>query len=139
MTPYLSHADGTPTLLSPRQSSLEPIEPLLQMTTPTTAVQHICSLEQIEGSTAQMCGISAELDPWLLRHCKYDDFGMCRLHGTLIRNVGGVPVTGLVPVHFVVADDYALEPTQGMNNGGQSRHRLDQLVPVIHGQRLYSL
>ena len=63
----------------------------------TPKVQHIRSLDQLTASTAQLFGTSAESDPWLLRHCKYDDNGIRHLNGIHFRNVGGVPIEGLFP------------------------------------------
>ncbi|KAH8660289.1 fungal-specific transcription factor domain-containing protein [Xylariales sp. PMI_506] len=99
---------------------------------PLQAVQHVCSLDQIDGATALLCGISAELDPWLLRHCKYDSFGMGHLHGTRIRNVGGVPVNELVPVHFIVT-----ETPEGAL--GMEERDLEYSIPPEQGARLISL
>lgn len=105
---------------------------LVNQMLPPQAVQHVCSLDQINGYTAHLCGISAELDPWLLRHCKYDEFGMRHLHGTSIRNVGGVPVDELVPVHFAV--------THAPGGDADARQwELEQLIPSAHGERLVSL
>jgi hypothetical protein len=68
-------------------------------------VQYIRSVDREEGSAAQLLGTSAECDPWLLRHCKYDDYGMYNVPGARFRNVGGVPVERLVPVQFLAVDD----------------------------------
>ena len=103
-------------------------------------IQHVCSLDQLDGATAQLCGISADMDPWLLRHCRYDEYGLCRLHGTLFRNVGGVPVQGLVPVHFVLADNQLLSPVTTEPAGEEAmRWSLNQLIPPGHGELLLSL
>lgn len=125
------------------QPQPQPIDPVCGIASP--AIQHVRSLDQIEGATAQLCGISAELDPWLLRHCRYDDYGMCHLHGTLIRNVGGVPVMGLVPVHFVVAKVPPTEPVQpgddpiGIEVRPECRDELNKLIPPTHATRFLSL
>jgi hypothetical protein len=132
-----NHSQHTPQA----PSEFNTVSPLNQIGLPQT-VQYVCSLDQISGATAQLCGISAELDPWLLRHCKYDEYGMRRLQNIHIRNVGGVPIRRLVPVHFTVADDHLLEPAQtGMSPDERAykRHELERLVPPEHGTRLLSL
>ncbi|EED19110.1 conserved hypothetical protein [Talaromyces stipitatus ATCC 10500] len=107
--------------------------------------QHIRSLDQLDASTAQVFGTSAESDPWLLRHCKYDDNGMLHLHGIHFRNVGGVPVEGLVPVHFLVTEDSLLEPLKeptpvstGMDVP-KLRQELNRMIPLKFGVRLILL
>ncbi|KAL1838739.1 hypothetical protein VTK73DRAFT_4254 [Phialemonium thermophilum] len=102
---------------------------------PSQVVQRVCSLDQIDGGTAHLCGISAELDPWLLRHCRYDEFGMRHLLGTSVRNVGGVPVDELVPVHF----DVAKAPQDSDDSEAARRWELEQLVPPQLIERLVSL
>lgn len=107
-------------------------------------VQRIRSLDQIDGSTAQLFGMSSESDPWLLRHCRYDEYGMRSLHRTHVRHVGGVPVEGLVPVHFLVMEDDILasakEATRFRPGGpDMARNELDAMVAPEHGRRLVSL
>lgn len=108
-------------------------------------VQRIQSLDQIDGSTAQLFGMSSESDPWLLRHCRYDEYGMRSLHRTHFRNVGGVPVEGLVPVHFLVTENDLLAPAKEATGfrppGGpnEARNELDAMVAPEHGRRLVSL
>ncbi|KAH7303875.1 fungal-specific transcription factor domain-containing protein [Stachybotrys elegans] len=111
----------------------------------TQPVQYICSLDELDGATAQLCGMSAELDPWLLRHGKYNEYGMRRLQRIHVRNVGGVPVQGLVPVHFIVADESLPEVSRERSAAGYPtdqaarRWELEQLIPFAHGTRLISL
>jgi hypothetical protein len=108
-------------------------------------VQRIRSLDQIDGSTAQLFGMSSESDPWLLRHCRYDEYGMRSLHRTHFRHVGGVPVERLVPVHFLVTDNDLLAPAKEATRirppGGPdtARTELDAMVAPEHGRRLLSL
>ncbi|KAF7125399.1 hypothetical protein CNMCM5793_001577 [Aspergillus hiratsukae] len=108
-------------------------------------VQRIRSLDQIDGSTAQLFGMSSESDPWLLRHCRYDEYGMRSLHRTHFRHVGGVPVERLVPVHFLVTDNDLLAPAKeatrirGPGGPDMARAELDAMVAPEHGRRLLSL
>lgn len=111
----------------------------------TAKIQHIRSLDQLHASTAQLFGTSAESDPWLLRHCKYDDNGMRHLHGIHFRNVGGVPVEGLVPVHFLVTEDSLLVPSKEATSFSaeadvqQLRGELSKMIPPRFGARLVQL
>lgn len=106
-------------------------------------IQSVRSIETLDQSNVQLCGTSAELDPWLLRHCKFDDVGM-RAHGKIrIRNVGGVPFDNMIPVHFAVVDDSLyeqVEPQPGRRNSLQHRREeLNSLVSPEMGLRLISL
>lgn len=111
----------------------------------TPKIQHIRSLDQLNASTAQLFGTSAESDPWLLRHCKYDDNGMRHLHGIHFRNVGGVPVEGLVPVHFLVTEDSLLAPHKEATLFSAEvdvlklRAELNMMIPTKFGVRLVLL
>jgi hypothetical protein len=111
----------------------------------TPKIQHIRSLDQLPASTAQLFGTSAESDPWLLRHSKYDDNGMRHLHGFHFRNVGGVPVEGLVPVHFLVTEDSLLVSYKEATSFSaevdvfKSREELDKMIPPKFGVRLILL
>ncbi|KAG9252292.1 fungal-specific transcription factor domain-containing protein [Emericellopsis atlantica] len=109
-------------------------------TTTSYPVQYVRSFEQMEAATAQLCGMSAELDPWLLRHCKFDEYGMRGLQNITCRNVGGVPVQGLVPVHFIVTDNSLIQQDEHRSSDESRRRRmLEDLVPMSHGVRLISL
>lgn len=107
----------------------------------TPKTQHIRSLDQLPASTAQLFGTSAESDPWLLRHCKYDDNGMRHLHGIHFRNVGGVPVEGLVPVHFLVTEVSILVSSKEATSFSagvelqKSRGKLNKMIPPKFGVR----
>ena len=106
-------------------------------------IQHVRSIETLDQSNVQLCGTSAELDPWLLRHCKFDDVGM-RAYGKIrIRNVGGVPVNTMVPVHFTVVDDAFHEPIgprcTPIKSPDVRREELTALVPPEMGLKLISL
>ncbi|CDM31751.1 Zn(2)-C6 fungal-type DNA-binding domain [Penicillium roqueforti FM164] len=129
--------------ISPDQESPQQIGAI---TSPASQpVQRIRSLDLIEGSIAQFYGMSSESDPWLLRHCRYDEYGMRSLHRTHIRNVGGVPVEGLVPVHFLETEKELMLPKgSDMDNRSQKdvmqdRNQLNDMVSPEHGKRLLSL
>ncbi|KGO48660.1 Transcription factor, fungi [Penicillium expansum] len=123
---------------------------LLQQTGAITSpasqpVQRIRSLDLIEGSITQFYGMSSESDPWLLRHCRYDEYGMHGLHRTRIRNVGGVPIEGLVPVHFLETEKELMLPkgsemdNRPQKDQMQDQNQLDVMVSPAHGKRLLCL
>lgn len=103
-------------------------------------IQNVRSIETLDQFNVQLCGTSAELDPWLLRHSKFDDVGM-RSHGRIrIRTVGGVPIGDLIPVHFTVVDDSLHEQKESRAYSFQHRREeLNSLVPPETGLRLISL
>lgn len=103
-------------------------------------IQNVRSIETLDQFNVQLCGTSAELDPWLLRHSKFDDVGM-RPHGRIrIRTVGGVPIGDLIPVHFTVVDDSLQEQREPRTNSLQyRREELNSLVSPETGLRLISL
>lgn len=63
------------------------------------------SLDKDDGHYCQLFGGSSEADPWLLRHCRYDELGFRRFVGVHFRNVGGVPTRDKIPAHFMVSED----------------------------------
>lgn len=101
------------------------------------------TIEGLEGASAQVFGSSSECDPWLLRHCKFDDFGAISFQHTQFRNAGGVPLTDKIPVHFLVEPDEmhesAKQETRVLNKQIASREELSRIVPVECGQRLVAL
>lgn len=108
-------------------------------------LQRIRSLESQNGLSAQLTGSSGESDPWLLRHCRYDEYGMCPLSRLTFRTVGGVPYEHLVPVQFIIRenslydharDDLTMEEI--LDSAGL-RDQLNNLVPESDGRRLISL
>lgn len=106
-------------------------------------IQHVRSIETLDQFNVQLCGTSAELDPWLLRHCRFDEVGM-RPHGKIrIRNVGGVPIDDMVPVHFTVVDDALYDMAESQSGRAHSLHHrrqeLDSLVSPNMGLRLIAL
>ncbi|KAL2706116.1 hypothetical protein AAEP93_001366 [Penicillium crustosum] len=139
--PSMEYMDDHP--ISPDVDSLQQLGAI---TSPASQpVQRIRSLDLIEGSIAQFYGMSSESDPWLLRHCRYDEYGMRSMHRTQIRNVGGVPVDGLVPVHFLETErDLMLPQSPEMDTCSRKdtmhyRNELDAMVSPTHGERLLSL
>lgn len=104
--------------------------------------QFVQSLDQLEGFSAQLFGASAESDPWLLRHCSFDDAGVKCFYKVHFRNAGGVPVPLRIPVHFMIAaDDLAAgaKDETCVAAGGSTREELNALVPHEYGQRLVGL
>lgn len=105
--------------------------------------QFVQSLDQLEGFSAQLFGASAESDPWLLRHCSFDDAGVKCFYKVHFRNAGGVPTADKIPVHFMLAaDDLAASAKQETScrfGGDATREELNRLVPHDYGQRLVSL
>lgn len=99
------------------------------------------SLNAMEGHYYQLSGASSDEDPWLLRHCKFDEFGFRRFFRVHIRNAGGVPTREKIPAHFIVSErgihDVAA-PEGGVGQDGL-REELARLVPPNHGQRLLRL
>ncbi|KAL4804171.1 hypothetical protein BDV18DRAFT_166301 [Aspergillus unguis] len=104
-----------------------------ESSTPQQAIQ---TLDGLPNVSAQLMGTSGESDPFLLRHCKFDDYGLLHFHQVHFRNAGGVPFEEKIPVHYLVTDDALHAPT-GSNR--IPRQELDALVPVDQGQRLLAL
>lgn len=105
--------------------------------------QFVQSLDQLEGFSAQLFGASAESDPWLLRHCSFDDAGVKCFYKVHFRNAGGVPVPLRIPVHFMIAaDDLAADSKTETRVAAPSmnpREKLNSLVPDEYGVRLVGL
>ena len=108
--------------------------------------QFVQSLDRLEGFSAQLFGTSAESDPWLLRHCSFDDAGVKCFYKVHFRNAGGVPVPLKIPIHFMVAADDLAEGAKnetrvnlGVGSSNASRQELNTLVPQEYGQRLVGL
>jgi hypothetical protein len=93
--------------------------------------------------SAQVIGTSGESDPFLLRHCKFDDYGLLQFHQVRFRNAGGVPLEEKIPVHFLVTDNAVCESMKASTSTPRQypsqRDELNALVPHEHGQRLLSL
>lgn len=106
---------------------------------PTQLVQ---SIDQLDHGHAQLFGASAESDPWLLRHCRFDDSGMKYFYKVHYRNAGGVPTTSRIPIHFMItSEDLSTAIRQETRAGLDevTREHLDTLVPPECGRRLVAL
>lgn len=119
---------GTPVL-----AGLHPHRPSTQLSQ---------SLDQIQNHTAQLLGGSSESDPWLLRHCRFDELGLRSFHKVHYRHAGGVPTRDKIPVHFLLSDDELCEGAAAetrVNDERELRAELDVLVPSVYGARLVRL
>jgi hypothetical protein len=119
--------------LSPASGILAPGRP------PTQFVQ---SIDQLDHGHAQLFGASAESDPWLLRHCCFDDSGMKHFYKVHFRNAGGVPTAQRIPVHFMISSDglaTSIKHETRAGVGEATRERLNYLVPLEYGRRLVAL
>ena len=104
--------------------------------------QFVQSIDQLENGHAQLFGASAESDPWLLRHCCFDDSGMKHFYKVHFRNAGGVPTVQRIPVHFMISADElttAIKLETRAGAGDVTRERLNYLVPPEYGRRLVGL
>ncbi|KAL4889644.1 fungal-specific transcription factor domain-containing protein [Aspergillus ambiguus] len=104
--------------------------------------QTIQTLDSLHQFSYQVIGASGESDPWLFRHCRFDDRGFLSFHHIHFRNAGGVPLDEKIPVHFLVTDDQLYNSTKQDTKLSQERNiraELDTLVPLDLGQRLVAL
>ncbi|PYI03562.1 hypothetical protein BO78DRAFT_374862 [Aspergillus sclerotiicarbonarius CBS 121057] len=109
---------------------------------PERQAQTIQTLDALDGHAYQVIGSSGESDPWLLRHCKFNDRGFLLFHQVHFRNAGGVPLHDKIPVHFLVSADHLYESSKegaGSLSSGCTREDLNRLVPLECGQRLVLL
>lgn len=101
------------------------------------------SLESMQGYTTQLFGSSSESDPWLLRHCKFDDFGTRSFQNTQYRTAGGLPLAHKIPIHLLIEPnelhETAKDETRAYDKQIASREELNHLVPPECGQRLVAL
>ena len=103
------------------------------------------TMDQIDGHSIMLLGASSESDPWLLRHCRFDQLGLRSVHKMYFRNAGGVPTKDKIPVHFIISDNkYLTHPMMMMQGDGGDvsvafRAELNQLVPPSYGVRLICL
>jgi hypothetical protein len=111
--------------------------PTLGSVTTTTQLQFSKSLDDIQGQTSILLGASSESDPWLLRHCQFDEYGMRSFYGLQFRNIGGVPNRQKIPVHFIVTPKLTNETT--VDKIICLRSRLNGLIPASWGIRLVKL
>ncbi|KAL3456268.1 hypothetical protein BJX64DRAFT_281500 [Aspergillus heterothallicus] len=107
--------------------------------TPQQAIQ---TLDLLPGMCAHVMGNSGESDPFLLRHCKFDDYGLLHFQHVRFRNAGGVPLAEKIPVHFLVTDASVYESAKASTRVARQsspRDVLNSLIPIDHGQRLIAL
>lgn len=101
------------------------------------------TMDGIDGHSIMLLGASSESDPWLLRHCHFDQLGLRSVHKMYFRNAGGVPTTDKIPIHFIVSDNkylkHPLLPMYNAMSAGDARLQLNQLVQPTYGVRLISL
>jgi hypothetical protein len=101
------------------------------------------SLEAMQGHSAQLFGSSSESDPWLLRHCKFDDFGIRSFQNTRYRNAGGLPLAQKIPIHLIVEPnelhETAKKETRAFGRQIAFREDLNRIVPLEFGQKLVAL
>jgi hypothetical protein len=148
LTPGPANVD-TPTFLNsfpgPAATSSWPAPPA-QMTdifsAPAPSTQISQSLDNSEDIYYQLAGASSDADPWLLRHCRFDDFGSLRLFKVHIRNAGGVPTRDKIPAHFLVGERDVYEAARleaGVVYDGDLREELVRLVSPDIGLRILRL
>ncbi|OJJ94882.1 hypothetical protein ASPACDRAFT_127782 [Aspergillus aculeatus ATCC 16872] len=104
--------------------------------------QTIQTLDGLDGFSYQVIGASGESDPWLLRHCKFNDKGFLLSHQVHFRNAGGVPLDEKIPVHFLVTADQLYESSKQspeFPGSNLTREELNSLVSQECGQRLVIL
>lgn len=116
--------------------------PFITESTPGRFGQTIQTLDQLSGLSTQVIGASGESDPWLLRHCRFDDRGFLRFHQVHFRNAGGVPLDEKIPVHFLVTAEGLYDASKeatGFPKRALVREELESLFPLECGQRLVAL
>ncbi|KAJ5089635.1 hypothetical protein N7532_008319 [Penicillium argentinense] len=131
-----SHLTDTPV-----DEFLLPLQPAYHFPERPTP-QAIQTLDQLKGVSSQVIGASGESDPWLLRHCMFDDHGFLLFHQVHFRNAGGVPLDEKIPVHFLVTTDELYDRAKEETRfppRDKARNELNALVPLESGQRLVSL
>lgn len=116
--------------------------PILESVTATSQLQFSQTLDDLYGQTAILLGASSESDPWLLRHCQFDEYGLRGFYDIHFRNIGGVPNMQKVPVHFIVTPDSITEAGVAETRVAETsslRDKLNGLIPVSWGIRLIKL
>lgn len=107
---------------------------------PSTQISQ--SLDQIDGHYSQLFGSSSESDPWLLRHCKFDELGLRRFLKVHFRTAGGLPTREKIPVHFMISENDVCEGARAETIiAGEKNFRaeLALLVPPECGPRIVQL
>ncbi|KAL2834573.1 hypothetical protein BJY01DRAFT_239150 [Aspergillus pseudoustus] len=147
VTPDYNAEAAIPTIepdpIAPQEVSYLPDDPFpYQFSERATPQQAIQTLDLLPGMCAHVLGTSGESDPFLLRHCKFDDYGLLHFQHVRFRNAGGVPLAEKIPVHFLVTDTAVYESARASTRvlrQPSPRDVLDSLIPVEHGQRLVAL
>ncbi|KZL85845.1 fungal specific transcription factor [Colletotrichum incanum] len=80
-----------------------PLFTSLTQNCPATQISQ--SHDQLPGCSMMLIGGFSGLDPWLLRHFRFDELGLQSLYKYHIRNAGGVPTFDKIPVHFILNSD----------------------------------
>jgi hypothetical protein len=146
-SPLMSVAVGRASQRLPANDSTLSVQPTPPTLPPETDLQFNTqfsqSLEGMRGFTAQLFGSSSESDPWLLRHCRFDDFGTRTFQNTQYRNAGGLPLAHKIPIHLLIEPDElhetAKDETRAYDKQISSREELEHIVPLECGQRLVAL
>ncbi|TQN65647.1 putative transcriptional regulatory protein [Colletotrichum shisoi] len=70
-----------------------------------------------------LLGGSSSLDPWLLRHLRFDELGLQSFYKYHVRNAGGVPTSDKIPVHFILTSDEvaADAPAEGLETEAETK------------------
>lgn len=126
--------------LDPSNTGVSPSSGVLAPGRPPT--QFVQSIDQLEHGHAQLFGASSESDPWLLRHCCFDDSGMKYFYKVHFRNAGGVPTAQRIPIHFMISSEELTTSIKHETRAGvgeATRERLNYLVPPEYGRRLVAL
>jgi hypothetical protein len=94
------------------------------------------SLDNLQDATAQLCGLTGDMDPYVLQHYKYDansEFAFSRL---TIRQVQ----ESQLPVQFLLSkQELAKEARAEAALSTSELANLDAIVPPEIGQRLIKL
>ncbi|KAL3481316.1 fungal-specific transcription factor domain-containing protein [Aspergillus californicus] len=105
--------------------------------------QAIQTLDLLPDVSAQVIGTSGESDPFLLRHGRFDEYGLLHFHQVRLRHAGGVPLEEKIPVHYLVTDNAVYENAKASSRTQRTfpsaRDELDSLIAVDHAPRLISL
>lgn len=115
---------------------------ILENVTPTSQLQFSQTLDDLHDQTAILLGASSESDPWLLRHCQFDEYGVRGFYGLHFRNIGGVPNREKIPVHFIMTPNSTTEAGVAETQVTETsvlRSKLNELIPVPWGIRLIKL
>ncbi|KZL73296.1 fungal specific transcription factor domain protein [Colletotrichum tofieldiae] len=116
--------------------------PFTRLAQDRPATQISQSLDQLPGCSMMLLGGSSGLDPWLLRHFRFDELGLQSFYKYHIRNAGGVPTFDKIPVHFILTSDELTATTSvesKLYDMGDLRHQLELLIPPYIGARLIRL